>query len=58
MKRVYVIMCDSYDGGDYLDTNPIDVVSSMTQAEELCYKYENENKDGVYYWREVISSED
>lgn len=58
MKRMYVIMCDSYDGGEFLETYPEDVVSSLTRAEELCFEYEAKNPDGVYYWTEVISSED
>ena len=57
MKRMYVIMCDLYNGAEYLETYPEDVVSSLNQAEELCTEYETNNPDGIYYWREVISSE-
>lgn len=58
MKRVYVILSDTYDkDGNLFDTEPVDVVSTMTDAEHLCFEYEAENPDSVYYWREVISSE-
>lgn len=59
MKRVYVIMCDTYDDKDqFVATDPVDVVSTMTDADHLCFEYEAENPDCVYYWREIISSED
>lgn len=58
MKRVYVIMCDFYDNGEYINTDPVDVVSSLTKAEDICVELEAENPNGVYYWREVISSEE
>lgn len=59
MKRVYVIMCDAYDEENNLfETKPVDVVSTMTDAERLCFEYETENPECVYYWHEVISSED
>ena len=58
MKRMYVIMCDLYDHEQYIETYPEDVVSSLTKAEELCYKYEDENPGNIFYWQEVISSED
>lgn len=58
MKRVYVIMCDTYDGADFVGTDPVDVVSSMERAEEVCFEMENESPNDIYYWREVISSED
>ena len=58
MKRMYVIMYDLYNDEEYLGTYPEDVVSSQELAEELCCDYEEKNPDGVYYWEEVISSED
>lgn len=58
MERVYVIMGDQYDGGEYLDTFPVDVVSSISRAEELCALYESENPDIVYYYYAIIPSEE
>lgn len=55
MKRMYVIICDINDSGA---TCIEDVVSSLTKAEELCFQYEDENPENIYYWQEVISSED
>ena len=58
MKRVYVIMCDLFDNGDFVETDTVDVVSTMDDAEEVCFEFEQEYPSNVYYWREVISSED
>ena len=59
MTRKYVIMCDTYDEeNQFTATDPVDVVSTMTQAEEVCFNLEADDPDGIYYWREVISSED
>lgn len=59
MKRVYVVMCDFYDNdNNYTETYPCDVVSSMNCAEDRCIELEVENPEGVYYWQEVISSEE
>lgn len=58
MKRVYVIMCDLFKDGDFIETNPVDVVSTMERAEDVCLEFEQEYPSNVYYWREVISSED
>lgn len=58
MKRVYVIMCDSYDNGEFIDTDPVDVVFSLTKAEDICVELEAEDPANVYYWREIISSEE
>lgn len=57
MKRIYVIMCDNISNDEYTTTEPVDVVSSLTEAEELCFQYEAENSNKIYYYREVISSE-
>lgn len=57
MKRTYVIMCDTYDGPEYIGTDPVDVVSTMEKAEEVCYQMEAETPESIFYWREVISSE-
>ena len=59
MKRVYVIMCDTYDNNDKLiSTDPVDVVSNMEIADTKCTILEADNPECVYYWREVVSSED
>lgn len=58
MKRVYVIMGDQYNGGEYRDTFPVDVVSTIYRAEELCTLYESENPDVVYYYREITVDEE
>lgn len=61
MSRKYVIMKDTELDGEW-DTTPYDVVSSMERAEEICRVEESKafdnNEDAVYYWCEVISSED
>jgi len=58
MKRIYVIMedtgsCDPYNG-ERDAAEPIDFKYSMTEAEDACFKYEQENPGVAYYWREVI----
>ncbi len=59
MKRVYVIMCDTYDNDNkFIDTDPVDVVSAMETANAVCTTLEGDNPECVYYWREVISSEE
>lgn len=58
MKRVYVVMGDIFEDGDLVETNPVDVVSTMERAEDVCLEFEQEYSSNVYYWREVISSED
>lgn len=61
MKRVYVIMREMEDSFGTV-TEPYDVVSSMDDAERICYEMEatanKEKQPFVYYWREVISSEE
>lgn len=37
---------------------PWDVVRSMTRADELCTNYEADDPDHIYWWQEVISSEE
>lgn len=59
MKRVYVIMCDTYDNDNkFIGTDPVDVVDNMETADEKCTALEADNPECVYYWREVVSSED
>lgn len=58
MKRVYVVMGDIFEDGNLVETNPVDVVSDMERAEDVCLEFEQEYPSNVYYWREVISSED
>ena len=62
MKRVYVVMewdnlinplDHSTEGAE-----PIDVVSTMSAAEDICNKREKDHPEFIYYWREVISSEE
>lgn len=57
MNRMYVIMCDTPDEEGFYNTYPVDVSSSIARAEDLCFQYENENPDNIYYYREVITSE-
>lgn len=61
MKRKYVIMewDDSINPQDQsIDpAEPIDVVSTVERAEEICLAMEAEHPGFIYYWREVISSE-
>lgn len=57
MTRMYVIMCDTPDEEGFYNTYPVDVSSSIARAEDLCFQYENENPDDIYYYREVITSE-
>lgn len=61
MNRKYVIMKDTELDGEW-DSEPYDVVSSLVRAEEICRVEEQKSIDkgeyAVYYWREVISSED
>lgn len=58
MDRIYVIMedCYNYDpyDGEKDSAEPIDFCTSMTEAEELCVKYEAAAPERMYYWREVI----
>jgi hypothetical protein len=57
MKRVYVIIRELEDSfGEVWSIE--DVVSSMTKADEICTQLEATNPGQIYYWREVISSED
>ena len=58
MKRMYVIMRDNQDEYERPVIEPIDVVSTMTQAEDICSEKEGTEGDCIYYWREVISSEE
>lgn len=58
MKRMYVIMGDIYHDDGSLETLPVDVVSDMERADGVCLEFEQEYPSNVYYWREVISSED
>lgn len=57
MKRMYVIMRE-----DIREYNPFpepyDVVSSMVKADEICMEQEEADITHIYYWREVISSEE
>jgi hypothetical protein len=53
MCRMYVIMRERE--GCAL---PYDVVHSMTRADELCTEYEAQDLTHIYYWYEVISSEE
>lgn len=55
MKRMYVIMRERISGDD---VQPVDVVSSMSKAEDVCYENEIADINHIYYWREVISSEE
>ena len=57
MTRMYVIMCDALQNDGTYDTYPVDVSSSIAHAEDLCFQYEDENPDNIYYYREVITSE-
>jgi len=61
MSRKYVIMKDTELEGEW-DSTPYDVVSSLERAEEICRVEEQKSLDNgeyaVYYWCEVISSED
>lgn len=61
MSRKYVIMKDTELDGEWYPI-PYDVVSSMERAEEICLVEERKSfdngEDAVYYWCEVISSED
>lgn len=62
MTRKYVIMQwdDSINPIDNSTepAEPVDVVSTMTRADEICTKMEAENPEFIFFWREVISSED
>ena len=59
MKRMYVIMCDTYDNDNkFLSTDPVDVVSTMDAADTVCTTLEADDPECIYYWREVISSEE
>lgn len=62
MSRKYVIMewDNSINPNDHSiePAEPVDIVSTMTKADEVCTKMEAENPGFIYYWREVISSED
>lgn len=55
MKRVYIVY-EELEDSNY--PTPIDVVSSLDRAETLCYQLESEHLGFIYWWREVISSED
>lgn len=56
MKRVYVIINELEDSfGEVWSIE--DVVSSMTKADNICTELEQTNPGHIYYWREVISSE-
>lgn len=58
MSRKYVIMRENQFTGEII---PYDVISSMTRAEELTILLESQapKESGyIYYWNEVISSED
>jgi len=61
MKRIYVIMEDAgnYDpyDGEKDSAEPIDFCESMTEAEDLCLKYEGNEPGFLYYYREVIKGE-
>ena len=60
MMRVYVIMKDTELDGVW-DTSPYDVVFSMARAEDVCFEEEQKSsacgENAIFYWREVISSE-
>ena len=57
MKRVYVVIRELEDSfGEIWGIE--DVVSTMTRADEICNELEAQNPGQLYYWREVISSED
>lgn len=62
MSRKYVIMRDNQDEYEYPIIEPVDVVSYMTVADLICREEEQKalekGESWVYYWREVISSED
>lgn len=53
MTRMYVIFKER--AGKII---PWDVVRSMTRADELCTNYEADDPDHIYWWQEVISSEE
>ena len=56
MKRLYVIINELEDSfGEVWSIE--DVVSSMTKADNICTELEQTNPGHIYYWREVISSE-
>lgn len=56
MKRVYVIINELEDSfGEVWSIE--DVVSSMAKADSICTELEKNNPGHIYYWREVISSE-
>ena len=57
MKRMYVIMGDIYNDDGSLETLPIDVVSTLDRAEDVCTEFETEYPQNIYFWYEVISSE-
>lgn len=52
MTRMYVIFKERE--GKII---PWDVVRSMTRADELCTEYEAQDSNHIYYWYEIISSE-
>ena len=62
MKRMYVIM--QWDNGinpqdsSTEPAEPIDIVSTIERAEQICFEMERDNPEFIFYWREVISSED
>lgn len=62
MDRIYVIMedCGNFDpyGGGKDSAEPIDFCDTLTEAEDLCVKYEKDNAGYYYYWREVIKGGD
>lgn len=55
MKRMYIIY-EELEDSDCAD--PIDVLSSIDKAEEVCFELEDLNPGFIYWWREIISSED
>jgi hypothetical protein len=56
---MYVIMCDTYDKDNkFLSTDPVDVVSTMDAADTVCTTLETDDPECIYYWREIISSEE
>ena len=60
MSRKYVII-KRIDTMDFIvdpEEPIVDIVSTMTRADEICAEMEEENPGFIYYWREVISSED